>query len=137
MLSLAMLYLLLAVWDFSTASFLMMHDAFIFTFIYIFIFIIFYIFYFYLYFLIMQVSWWCMMFLFQCTYLTQVPRSPRLVLDFGRLEDDVVQEVRKSLDELKRAKLDNPGPPLPEELPQVPFGEPVEPLLVKWGNSSG
>lgn len=42
-------------------------------------------------------------------------------------EDTVIQTLDKSMEDLKRAKLDLPGPPSKEELPSRPFGIFIEP----------
>ncbi|GFG29869.1 hypothetical protein Cfor_12130 [Coptotermes formosanus] len=49
--------------------------------------------------------------------------------DFGFDDDTAMTNLEKALDELKRAKLDYPGPPLQHELPQHPFGLFTEPTF--------
>lgn len=51
----------------------------------------------------------------------------RLEREFGFDDDTAMTNLEKALDELKRAKLDYPGPPLQHELPQHPFGLFTEP----------
>ncbi|KAJ0183808.1 hypothetical protein K1T71_000231 [Dendrolimus kikuchii] len=51
----------------------------------------------------------------------------KLHKDFGYEDDIVIAHLEKSMDELKRAKLDYPGPPPPNELPKRPLGVFVEP----------
>lgn len=57
-----------------------------------------------------------------CNYL-----QIKLEKDFYFDDDAVVSTMERSMDELKRAKLDYPGPPLPHELPRFPFGTFKEP----------
>lgn len=46
------------------------------------------------------------------------------------MEDDVVMEsLQRGMEELKKAKLDYPGPPPPDELPKTPFGTFTEPTF--------
>ncbi|XP_047736203.1 uncharacterized protein LOC108677625 [Hyalella azteca] len=52
-----------------------------------------------------------------------------LVLDFGYPDDEMMLAVRKSLEELRKAKLDNIGPPALNELPTLPFGSFVTPSV--------
>lgn len=59
-----------------------------------------------------------------CNYLQM-----KLEKDFGYDDDTVINTVERSMDELKRAKLDYPGPPLPHELPRQPFGTFKEPTF--------
>lgn len=59
-----------------------------------------------------------------CNYLQM-----KLEKDFHYDDDTVISNMEKSLDELKRAKLDYPGPPLPHELPRLPFGTFKEPTF--------
>ncbi|XP_028162292.1 USP6 N-terminal-like protein isoform X3 [Ostrinia furnacalis] len=51
----------------------------------------------------------------------------KLHKDFGYEDDVVIYHLEKAMDELKRAKLDYPGPPPPNELPKRPLGHFVEP----------
>lgn len=68
-----------------------------------------------------------------CNYL-----QIKLEKDFGYDDDTVINTVERSMDELKRGKLDYPGPPQPHELPRQPFGTFKEPtftskvLLLFW-----
>jgi len=57
-----------------------------------------------------------------CNYL-----QIKLEKDFCFDDDTVISTMERSMDELKRAKLDYPGPPLPHELPRYPFGTFKEP----------
>ena len=57
-----------------------------------------------------------------CNYL-----QIKLEKDFCFDDDTVISTVERSMEELKRAKLDYPGPPLPHELPRIPFGTFKEP----------
>lgn len=59
-----------------------------------------------------------------CNYLQM-----KLEKDFCYDDDTVISNMEKSLEELKRAKLDYPGPPLPHELPRLPFGTFKEPTF--------
>lgn len=59
-----------------------------------------------------------------CNYLQM-----KLEKDFGYDDDTVLNAVERSMEELKRAKLDYPGPPLPHELPRHPMGTFREPNL--------
>ncbi|KAJ8667570.1 hypothetical protein QAD02_009233 [Eretmocerus hayati] len=59
-----------------------------------------------------------------CNYL-----QIKLEKDFGYDDDSVIRAVQNSMDELKKAKLDYPGPPLPHELPRQPFGTFKEPTF--------
>ncbi|XP_058793243.1 USP6 N-terminal-like protein [Phymastichus coffea] len=59
-----------------------------------------------------------------CNYLQM-----KLEKDFGYDDDLVINTVERSMEELKRAKLDYPGPPLPHELPRQPFGTFKEPTF--------
>ncbi|XP_031785636.1 USP6 N-terminal-like protein isoform X2 [Nasonia vitripennis] len=59
-----------------------------------------------------------------CNYL-----QIKLEKDFGYDDDTVINTVERSMDELKRAKLDYPGPPQPHELPRQPFGTFKEPTF--------
>ncbi|XP_021206040.1 USP6 N-terminal-like protein isoform X2 [Bombyx mandarina] len=51
----------------------------------------------------------------------------KLHKDFGYEDDIVIYQLEKSMEELKRAKLDYPGLPPPNELPKRPLGVFVEP----------
>ncbi|CAG9558293.1 unnamed protein product [Danaus chrysippus] len=51
----------------------------------------------------------------------------KLHKDFGYEDDIVIHHLERSMDELKRAKIDYPGPPPPSELPQRQLGTFVEP----------
>ncbi|XP_038216142.1 USP6 N-terminal-like protein isoform X1 [Zerene cesonia] len=51
----------------------------------------------------------------------------KLHKDFGYEDDVVIYNLERSMDELKRAKLDYPGPPPPVELPKRQLGMFVEP----------
>lgn len=51
----------------------------------------------------------------------------KLHKDFGYEDDIVIYNLEKAMDELKRAKLDYPGAPPPNELPQRKLGSFVEP----------
>ncbi|XP_045783986.1 USP6 N-terminal-like protein isoform X2 [Maniola jurtina] len=51
----------------------------------------------------------------------------KLHKDFGYEDDIVIYHLERSMEELKRAKLDYPGPPPSTELPQRPLGVFVEP----------
>ncbi|XP_018567845.1 USP6 N-terminal-like protein [Anoplophora glabripennis] len=53
----------------------------------------------------------------------------KLYKDFVYDEDTVVRHLEQSMDELKRHKLDLPGPPTKEELPSRPFGLFKEPTF--------
>lgn len=57
-----------------------------------------------------------------CNYLQM-----KLEKDFGFDDDTVINSMERSMEDLKRAKLDYPGPPLPLELPRIPFGTFKEP----------
>ncbi|XP_014218955.1 USP6 N-terminal-like protein [Copidosoma floridanum] len=57
-----------------------------------------------------------------CNYLQM-----KLEKNFDYDDDTVIQNVERSMEELKRAKLDYAGPPLPHELPRQPFGTFKEP----------
>ena len=57
-----------------------------------------------------------------CNYL-----QIKLEKDFCFDDDTVISTMERSMEELKRAKLDYPGPPLPHELPRIPFGTFKEP----------
>ncbi|XP_015602520.1 USP6 N-terminal-like protein [Cephus cinctus] len=57
-----------------------------------------------------------------CNYLQM-----KLEKDFGFDDDTVISSMERNIEELKRAKLDYPGPPLPQELPRYPFGTFKEP----------
>ncbi|XP_046604609.1 USP6 N-terminal-like protein isoform X1 [Neodiprion virginianus] len=52
-----------------------------------------------------------------CGYLQM-----KLEKNFGFDDDTVINAMERNMEELKRAKLDYPGPPLPHELPRHPFG---------------
>lgn len=49
--------------------------------------------------------------------------------DFGYDDDTVIQTLENSMEELKKAKLDYPGPAPSEELPRRPFGVFKEPTF--------
>ncbi|KAJ8737149.1 hypothetical protein PYW07_000420 [Mythimna separata] len=51
----------------------------------------------------------------------------KLHKDFGFEDDIVIYHLERSMEELKRAKLDYPGPPPPNELPKRQLGMFVEP----------
>ncbi|XP_069688330.1 USP6 N-terminal-like protein isoform X3 [Periplaneta americana] len=53
----------------------------------------------------------------------------RLERDFGFDDDTAMTNLERALDELKRAKLDYPGPPPQHELPRRPFGLFTEPTF--------
>ncbi|KAG0712358.1 USP6 N-terminal-like protein [Chionoecetes opilio] len=55
----------------------------------------------------------------------------KLEKNFGYEDDYVIESLEKVMDELKKAKLDHPGPPPDHELPQQPFGMFVEPNIEK------
>ncbi|KOC63221.1 USP6 N-terminal-like protein [Habropoda laboriosa] len=57
-----------------------------------------------------------------CNYL-----QIKLEKDFCFDDDTVISTMERSMEELKRSKLDYPGPPLPHELPRYPFGTFKEP----------
>ncbi|XP_053971512.1 USP6 N-terminal-like protein [Hylaeus anthracinus] len=59
-----------------------------------------------------------------CNYL-----QIKLEKDFCFDDDTVINTMERSMEELKRAKLDYPGPPLPQELPRTPFGTFKEPTF--------
>ncbi|KAL7305969.1 hypothetical protein TKK_0001440 [Trichogramma kaykai] len=59
-----------------------------------------------------------------CNYL-----QIKLEKDFGYDDDHVISAVERSMEELKRAKLEYPGPPLPHELPKQPIGTFKEPTF--------
>ncbi|XP_060833181.1 USP6 N-terminal-like protein [Bombus pascuorum] len=59
-----------------------------------------------------------------CNYL-----QIKLEKDFCFDDDTVITTMERSMEELKRAKLDYPGPPLPHELPRFPFGTFKEPTF--------
>lgn len=59
-----------------------------------------------------------------CNYLQM-----KLEKDFGYDDDTVINNVAQNMRELKRAKLDYPGPPLPHELPRQPHGTFKEPTF--------
>lgn len=59
-----------------------------------------------------------------CNYLQM-----KLEKDFGYDDDTVINSVAQNMRELKRAKLDYPGPPLPHELPRQPHGTFKEPTF--------
>lgn len=51
-------------------------------------------------------------------------------MERSEMEDDVVIEsLQRCMEELKKAKLDYPGPPPPDELPKTPFGTFTEPTF--------
>ncbi|XP_031622536.1 uncharacterized protein LOC116340271 [Contarinia nasturtii] len=47
----------------------------------------------------------------------------KLHCDFGYDDDYVIKMLEQSMDDLRKAKMDLPPPPTPNELPQKPFGE--------------
>ncbi|XP_068618250.1 USP6 N-terminal-like protein isoform X2 [Battus philenor] len=51
----------------------------------------------------------------------------KLHKDFGYDDDFVIYQLERSMEELKKAKLDYPGPPPPNELPKQSLGVFVEP----------
>ena len=51
----------------------------------------------------------------------------KLHKDFGFDDDHVIKTLEQSMDELKRAKLDQPDPPKENELAKKPYGVFVEP----------
>uniref|UniRef100_A0A1Y1KQ89 USP6 N-terminal-like protein n=1 Tax=Photinus pyralis TaxID=7054 RepID=A0A1Y1KQ89_PHOPY len=51
----------------------------------------------------------------------------KLYKDFMYDDDTVIQSLEKTIDELKRSKLDHPGPPLKDEIPSRPFGVLMQP----------
>lgn len=51
----------------------------------------------------------------------------KLYKDFMYDDDTVIQSLERSMEELKKNKLDHPGPASKEELPSRPFGVFVEP----------
>lgn len=53
----------------------------------------------------------------------------RLYKDFGYDDDTVITHLERNMEELKKAKLDHPGPPTGEELPRRPLGMFVEPTF--------
>jgi hypothetical protein len=53
----------------------------------------------------------------------------KLFKDFSYDDDVVVHNLEKSMEELKKAKLDHPGPPHKDELPTRPFGIFKEPTF--------
>ncbi|XP_044747169.1 USP6 N-terminal-like protein [Coccinella septempunctata] len=55
----------------------------------------------------------------------------KLHKDFLIDDDTVIQNLEKSLEELKRAKLDTAGPPQKEEIPTKPFGVFKKPTVTK------
>ncbi|XP_012273830.1 USP6 N-terminal-like protein [Orussus abietinus] len=57
-----------------------------------------------------------------CNYL-----QIKLEKDFCFDDDTVISSMERNIEELKRAKLEYPGPPLPHELPRFPFGTFKEP----------
>lgn len=59
-----------------------------------------------------------------CNYL-----QIKLEKDFSYDDDVVISAMERSMEELKRAKLDYSGPPLPHELPRHPFGTFKEPTF--------
>lgn len=59
-----------------------------------------------------------------CNYL-----QIKLEKDFNFDDDTVISAMERNMEELKRAKLDYPGVPLPHELPRYPFGTFQEPTF--------
>ncbi|XP_045600697.2 LOW QUALITY PROTEIN: uncharacterized protein [Procambarus clarkii] len=55
----------------------------------------------------------------------------KLEKNFGYEDDYVIESLEKSMEELKKAKLDHPGAPPDMELPQQPFGLFIEPTIEK------
>ncbi|CAL4137182.1 unnamed protein product, partial [Meganyctiphanes norvegica] len=55
----------------------------------------------------------------------------KLEKNFGYDDDLVIENLEKSMEELRKSKLDQPGPPPDIELPQQPFGMFVEPTIEK------
>ncbi|KAF2879909.1 hypothetical protein ILUMI_26238 [Ignelater luminosus] len=53
----------------------------------------------------------------------------KLYKDFMYDDDTVIQTLEKSMDELKRSKLDHPGPPQKDEIPSRPFGILIQPTF--------
>lgn len=51
--------------------------------------------------------------------------------DFGYDDDTVITTLEKNMEELKKGKLDYPGPPTSEELPRREFGVFIEPTFEK------
>ncbi|KAK4877243.1 hypothetical protein RN001_009749 [Aquatica leii] len=51
----------------------------------------------------------------------------KLYKDFMYDDDTVIQTLEKTMDELKRSKLDHPGPPQKDEIPSRPFGILIQP----------
>lgn len=49
--------------------------------------------------------------------------------DFGYDDDTVITNLERCMDELKKAKLDHPGPPKDDELPHRAFGSFIEPTF--------
>lgn len=43
-------------------------------------------------------------------------------IDFGYDDDYVIKMLEQSMDDLRKAKMDLPPPPQPNELPKKPFG---------------
>ncbi|XP_045109450.1 TBC domain-containing protein C215.01-like isoform X2 [Portunus trituberculatus] len=55
----------------------------------------------------------------------------KLEKNFGYEDDYVIESLEKAMEELKKVKLDHPGPPPDHELPQQPFGMFIEPTIEK------
>lgn len=53
----------------------------------------------------------------------------RLYKDFGYDDDTVITTLERSIEELKKAKLDHPGPPTNDELPRRTLGQFIEPTF--------
>lgn len=53
----------------------------------------------------------------------------KLYKDFMYDEDTVINSLERSMEELKKAKLDLPGPPSRDEMPLRAFGEFIEPTF--------
>lgn len=51
----------------------------------------------------------------------------KLHKDFGYEDDVVIYHLERSMEELRKAKLDYPGPPPPSELPKRKLGMFIEP----------
>lgn len=64
-----------------------------------------------------------------CSYL-----QIKLEKDFRFDDDAVLNAVERNMEELKRAKLDYPGAPSPQELPRRPFGTFKEPSFTSKVN---
>ena len=49
-------------------------------------------------------------------------KNSRLEKNFGYDDDETIKHLERNMEQLKKAKLDYPGPPPDNELPQKPFG---------------